>query len=95
MSADTRVLLHVSDWNFQDKYYEVPFSLLAEFKTRILAGDDKDPHETWTWFTDQVDFDDPKAKIAYVQEAVDMRLEEYFFDFAFEPKQSVREWELG
>ena len=88
-----KAILHVSDWNNNDRYYEVLDSLLLEFKRRILEDGVK---ATWTWFmtqtstSDEPDTDKPSRR---VQDAVNMTLDTYFFDYT-NGQESVEEWEL-
>ena len=81
-----RAILHVCDWNCQDRYYETTEAVLAELKARVLTGPDEDPQAAWEWFTDNKDS-------KYVQDCVNLTLETYFFDYAFAPHASVSEWE--
>jgi hypothetical protein len=88
------VLLHVSDWNSQDKYYQLSHVLLSEFKLRILAQPDG-LNAAWDWFTDLVDYgDEPAYPIKQVSGRANHTLDEYFLDW-FEPQESAGEWELA
>lgn len=58
-------LLHVSDWNMQDKYFRIPVSILREFVARIkkeIKGQKKkkswflkeaDMGKSWDWLVPQ------------------------------------------
>jgi hypothetical protein len=93
-----QVLLHVSDWNSQDKYYQLSHVLLSEFKQRILAkpnGLRSSVNTAWDWFTDLVDYgDEPANPIKQVSGRANHTLDEYFLDW-FEPQDSAGEWELA
>jgi len=86
------VILHVSDWNYQDKYYQMPREMLITFyKTLKEKGLD----EAWRWLGDNTDYglnaEDTKLPIKYGD--VNMRYDEYFFDYT-EPDASIDEWEI-
>ncbi len=71
----SNVLLQVSDWNYQDKYYELSFGLLEEFAAKIKAEGIK---AAWQWFVDLV-YDQKAA--TRVDEAANHTLDEYFLDY--------------
>jgi hypothetical protein len=96
MQADNieEVVLHLGDWNYQDKYYQLPKNLLVEFKERIekygLHSD-----EAWQWFVANVNYDDETEKPIKFG-VVDMSLNVFFLDWENE-KECMEEWseELG
>jgi len=85
--SEERVILHLSDWNLQDKYYEAPISLLKKFRKKYLEArkkhdEDKAIGIAWDWWTPQVDFGekaDKKKPIKFGN--VNMTLEEFFLDW--------------
>ena len=84
-----KVVLHVSDWNYQEKYYEMPLDLLQEFakKVKRLSLD-----EAWDWFTSQVNYGgQPSLPIRRCDDSTDHTLEEYFFDYE-RPQDSINDW---
>ena len=83
---DNMVILYLSDWNYHDKYYEVPFAILEEFARRIP----EDLGAAWNWFTGQVDYDGNGEHLIKVGR-VDMRLEKFFLDWE-NPIESIKEW---
>lgn len=103
-TAETEPILHVSDWNFQDKLYSVPMPILKEFKQKLLALDDADGiSDVWEWFTNQVDYDfqPPKKRkkpVVMVGVDEDWDLEDihnqsdYFLDYT-NPIESAEEWD--
>jgi hypothetical protein len=57
MARREKFLLHVSDWNYEDKYYRVTRELLVGFLQRL--HDEKVPQDqrlriAWKWFTDRI-----------------------------------------
>ena len=84
--ADETVILHLVDWNYQDKYYEVPFSILEEFERRIPEG----LEAAWDWFTGQVDYDGSGEHPIKVGR-VDMRSANFFLDWE-NPIESIESW---
>ena len=88
---DQQVLLHVSDWNYKDKYYQLPLSMLHSFGRLILA---QGISKAWGWFVTQVDYGgDPDLLIKRCDNEADHTLDEYFLDYTH-PEESVSEWEL-
>ena len=87
----TKVLLHLSDWNYQDKYYELSYDQLKELSKLITTvGIDK----AWDWFVPQVDYGgNPERPIKRVDDEADHTLDEYFLDWEH-PKDCVEEWGL-
>ena len=81
------VLLQVSDWNCNDKYYKVPVSVLSEFAGRVRAG--TPIRAVWDWFLEQ----ERAGLVVRCDEAADHTLEEEFFDY-WEPLESVSCWEV-
>jgi hypothetical protein len=98
---EEEVILHLSDWNMQDKYYQMPVSLLKEFKAKFenehleLGRPAESAISTaWDWFHPNVDYgeaDQIRNPIKYGQ--VDMTLNEYFLDW-MDPATSFAEWEF-
>lgn len=86
-----KVLLHVSDWNYQDKYYEMPLDLLREFARKVK---ELPLQEAWDWFVSKVNYGGkPELPILRCDESTDHTLEEYFFDYGH-PQNSIDEWGL-
>lgn len=83
------VLLHVSDWNYEDKYYELPLSILQNFGQKAKENRD----EAWDWLMGFVDYsgENPDKPVKRCDDCVDHLLEEYFFDFE-NPVESVDDW---
>lgn len=77
-------ILHVSDWNMQDKYYEVPISILVELKQHIM---DKSIQRAWDWFID-ISHNGAPIHRRYV---VFANTDNYFLDY-LDPLESVNEW---
>lgn len=86
---DMNVILHFSNWNDQDRYYEVSEEILQDFKVRI----EKDGmSEAWKWWHDLIDYDNTgKLPVQYGE--VNMNLDQYFLDY-HNPIESVNEWEF-
>ena len=84
-------ILHLSDWNFEDKYYEAPTKLIKELRNRVK----RDGMPTaWDWWTSQVDYGQPGESDRPIKTGkVDMTLEEFFLDYT-DPIESVKEWEF-
>lgn len=88
--AKMPVIIHLQDWNMQDKYYEVPWVLMVEFRDRVLQEDGIE--KTWTWFVEQVNYGRPEdAGKPVLTGRVDMTLPQYFVDWT-EAVESVSEW---
>ena len=88
----TNQLLHVSDWNYQDKYYRVPIAILKQMAEKIKTGDTI--KDVWDWFVNQVDYKDPKAPIKRLVRVPTKEIEEaLFFDYSA-PVFSVLQWDL-
>ena len=77
------VLLHVSDWNLQDKWYELSLAALKEFRERALKGN---LELAGDWLVQE-------SGAKRCDEAADHTLEEYFFDYT-NPDESLGEWEI-
>ena len=85
----TKVLLHLSDWNYQDKYYELSYDLLKEFSKLITAVG---INQAWDWFTPQVDYGgNPERPVKRCDDEADHTLDEYFLDWEH-PKDCLEEW---
>lgn len=86
-----RAILHLSDWNLNDRYYEAPLELIKELKQRIIAAAN-DMNDAWEWWTNQVAYSGPtttETPIAYG--TVDMTLDEYFLDWN-NVEECLNEW---
>jgi hypothetical protein len=81
-----RVLLHVSDWNSQDKFYEMDAATLKEWRT--LHESEADTKVLWRWFIARKD----ENKIVRCDEAADHTLDEFFWDYMF-PHECAKDWE--
>lgn len=93
---ENRLILHVIDWNGQDRYYEVPEEILAQFKDRIEAN--QAIETPWDWFINEhVDFgDEPDLPVIYggnQLRRIDMTLPQVTLDFN-DAVASVKTWEL-
>jgi hypothetical protein len=89
-------IVHVSDWNYEDKYYEAPIEFIKELKKRMKKVKSvKSMDDAWGWWVGNVDYGESKSTrdnpIKFGK--VDMRLEEFFFDYN-NPVESVDEWEF-
>lgn len=92
---DQIVLLQVSDWNYEDKYYEIPIKLLKQLQERILSADGE-MKDAWDWFTPQVNYgkaEDVGKPIRRCDDSVNHNLEEFFLDY-LNPHESASEWEF-
>ena len=88
VNMNERAVLHISDWNYEDKYYEAPIELIREFKARI----EKDGLTTaWEWWVTKVDYVNNDLPVKFG--LVDMRLDVYFMDYN-NAQESISEWEL-
>lgn len=85
----TYPLLHVSDWNFRDKYYRVPVTTLQEMAEKVKK---EDVDKVWDWFVSQVDYDGPNS--IHRLSRVPANEDAFFFDF-MNPIESVEEWDLS
>lgn len=85
---EENVIFHLSDWSYRDKYYEMPKSLLLEFKKKLETIG---LQATWDWFTTQVDYDEKGDKPAKFGK-VDMTLQEFFLDWEH-PLECLVEWD--
>lgn len=85
------VLLHVSDWNCEDKYYELPEAILRAFASKVSNESLKD---AWDWLMPQVDYGgNPEKPVKRCDNSANHTLDEYFFDWEY-PTECVEEWEL-
>lgn len=85
---DERVILHLSDWNYRDKYYELPLTLLKEFHGRALA----DRGAAWDWFTGQIDYGSPDDKGKPIKTGrIDTGLDVFYMDWE-DCTESLNEW---
>lgn len=84
------VILEMSDWNMQEKFYELPFEILKAFHKRIKNdGIEK----AWDWFIEQVDYDEENLPTLPVKFGkVNMRLDKYFLDWS-QVNECMAEWD--
>ena len=81
------VILHLSDWDYEDRYYQLPAALLDEFREQILTKGLGTSHpNAWDWFIAQ----SIAGCIKYG--LVDMRLGTFFLDW-HNVLESLSEWE--
>jgi hypothetical protein len=90
-----KVILHFNDWNFQDKYYETPISVLKEFRDRFFEARKKQSEkdamsDVWQWWTTQIRYDEKDEGKPVLFGRVDMTLEEFFISW-IEPEEGFRE----
>ncbi len=87
-------LLHLCDWNYVNKYYEVPRDLLLAFKELIERSG---INTAWEWFTQQVDYSadasEQNKPIKRVDVRADHTLNTFFLDFQ-NPLLCVAEWNV-
>ena len=84
------VLLHVCDWNYEDKYYELPEDWLREFATK--AGKES-LESAWDWLMLQVDYGkNPELPVKRCDDKANHTLAEYFLDW-IDAEESISEWE--
>lgn len=87
-------LLHLSDWNDTDKYYEVPTDTLVAFKETIRRFGIS---AAWRWFTDQVDYSADASgqnkPIKRVDDRANHTLDTYFLDWQ-NAMESSAEWDI-
>lgn len=92
---DEKVILHLSDWNNQDRYFEMPISLLKDLQKRIKRDGISSAYK---WMYEQVDYGDhPKRPIKTgrkvdIEACVDMTLAQFFLDWT-EPDTCMTEWD--
>ena len=88
------VILYVSDWNLQDKFYRVPIDLLKEFKSLIEKNGIK---KAWDWFSGLTAYKGRSTKEEPIKQLsripADSSNGDYFLDYT-NPKESVDEWEF-
>ena len=78
MSKAASCILHISDWNMEDRYYRLPISVLREFISKIKEEIKSQKSEkssrkkadtvpgmdkSWDWFVSQVRY--PSIKTTY------------------------------
>lgn len=92
MPADERYILHLSDWNYNDKFYNAPLSLIKELSARIKKDG---MSEAWQWWTDLVDYDGDGTD----EEPIHMNVpanhddsDEFFLDYEH-PLECLAEWD--
>jgi hypothetical protein len=81
------VLLHVSDWNSQNKYYTLPLDLLRKFSTKAQTN----PCDAWQWLIAQTGYGSNPEKPVQRCDVVDLSLDEYFYDYMY-PADSISDW---
>lgn len=86
-----KVLFHVSDWNFQDKYYHMPRAILTEFAKRLQKADLKKANlgGVWDWFISNKD----SGQVERCDDSADHTLDTFFFDWT-NPLVCVEEWDI-
>lgn len=89
-SREGLVILHVCDWNLQDRYYEVPEQLVRDLAARLKA---EHIDRVWDWFVGQVDYSDNPEKPCKHVTLVDTDLNQWFLDYN-DPLTCVKEWEM-
>jgi len=85
-------IIHVSDWNMQDKAFKFPENKIEELAKRLKSMTKVwyesynkelwDWSETWEWF------------LKYAVRTKGIEDAEYFIDWT-EPVESVEEWEIS
>lgn len=88
------VILNVSDWNYQDKWFQMPLALLVELQGKVKSAG---INSAWGWLVKLVDYtedrSDASKPVWRCDHAVDHTLDEYFLDWT-NPLESVDEWEF-
>ena len=74
-------LLHVGDWNYQDKYYRVSLDVLKGLREKVKVVS---VQKAWDWF---------QAQSIKRLQRIDPNEDSYFFDYT-NPLESVSEWEI-
>jgi len=88
--SDKTAILHVSDWNYQDKYYESPLRLIKDFGVKVKSDG---LEKAWEWWTSQVRYTKRDRKKPIKTGTVNMQLDTFFFDY-MNPIESIGEWEF-
>ena len=84
----TALVIHYSDCNYQDKWYETTVDFAREFLAKWRELQDK--QKTLDWFTSQVDYvGTEEGRPCKMINSVDTRLDQLFlgfyqFEFCFE-----------
>lgn len=85
------VLLQVSDWNYEEKYYELSEDVLREFANKVSTESLQD---AWDWLMPQVNYgDDPEKPVKRCDDSANHTLDEYFLDWE-NPIECIEDWEL-
>lgn len=90
----TEAILHLSDWNCTDKYYQAPIALIEEFKTRIIAANyvlNKGDDSPWQWWVRLVNYGEEQTDKPIQFGSVNMQLDEYFLDWE-NVQECINEW---
>jgi hypothetical protein len=85
------IIIHMSDWNFQDRAYLFPEHLIPELIARVkllpikgkgwLGNDyDWEHNKTWDWF------------VEHCESTIGIENADYFLDY-HNPVECVEEWE--
>lgn len=83
------VRLQVSDWNYNDRQFDVPIEILREFKKRILESSMK---EAWDWFVAQgIDYTPDHSEQHRPIKSFNCDFD-VFLDYE-NPKETVEEWD--
>jgi len=80
----SQVLLHVCDWNYQDRYYHTSEDVVLEFGMRIISNNIE---EAWDWLNEQKD----KGLVEQCDDKANLTLDTYFFDWD-NPNESIADW---
>jgi len=87
-----RVILHFSDWDYRDRYFDAPAELIGELKSRIRADG---MSSAWSWWVGLVDREGhgmPEKPIHMHVQANHAGEDELFLDYN-NPLECLTEWE--
>lgn len=84
--------MHVSDWNYEDRYYQLTLDQLKGFKEEFVKNGLR---MAWDWLTSRIKYDKKDANPLRTIKTgtVNMNLSEVFLDY-MEPDDSIAEWEF-
>lgn len=89
MASKTKIRLHLSDWNMQDKYYDVPIDILREFREKIRNAS---MESAWDWFVNQgIDYTSDHSEDDKPIKCLDLDWD-VFLDYT-SPQECVEEWD--
>ncbi len=94
MNDDEKVVMNLTDWNCQERFYECTVAHLREFRERFnrdgLAA-------AWEWWTSHAAFDDnddpATHPIKYVTKFLDIQLQQFVLDYN-DPDECIASWDL-